>query len=546
MKQYNNTAQQARIRQNQPLTPNLSRNKIKADPDYVKVKANKDSPGLYKLVAKLLWNKTCTIDHVLASHVELVYAIPRLLSRRRNTINSGVFFDTIPLQEEAVQEKRLMGLEVQTLLQAHLKYLYSIVFLGRAGHCFEERQRELNNNYTKGTGDHIPWTVDDSYALLQNYKGSKHFNQSQMKKKQSNQEPKFNDNANSKARHPEHSFQQQDFSWAHWLPIKIKCYRCGREEHISPKCQETEHALGNKSLPQRDQAQQHTSVSVKEFDMAQQELEQDKMELVYRFAHMGYTSMQDEIEPVYVEDIAIVDTVGELPGVGTVWVHENGIANILLFHKLLDTNNFEINYTSRPDNCRVWNKSFQNETPDGVQRQFQPDSQGLYYLDCTTEFRAGKSNSISRTRVVNTESTLITNPAELMTLVTNLMIETVGSNKENFTNCGTQLAKAIWRFQHVAGHSSDKTLINMTTNIYGIKDKNTYRSMKDKNTYQKKVIVKTPKQVPLPETIEEQYCKNVTIGADILFVNQKPILATIKGHPLWDLPCSAIHATQQH
>ena len=44
----------------------------------------------------------------------------------------------------------------------------------------------------------------------------------------------------------------------------------------------------------------------------------------------------------------IINEIGELPGVGTIWVHWKCIANILSFHGVQEVNKFEIDYSSRP------------------------------------------------------------------------------------------------------------------------------------------------------------------------------------------------------
>jgi hypothetical protein len=45
----------------------------------------------------------------------------------------------------------------------------------------------------------------------------------------------------------------------------------------------------------------------------------------------------------------IINEIRELPGVGTVWVHRKGIANILSFHNIQEINKFEIDSSSRPN-----------------------------------------------------------------------------------------------------------------------------------------------------------------------------------------------------
>ena len=58
--------------------------------------------------------------------------------------------------------------------------IYANIFIKQAGIRFSECRREMYNNYTFGT-DQIPTTVDDAYALLQNYEGSAKFIQHQIK-----------------------------------------------------------------------------------------------------------------------------------------------------------------------------------------------------------------------------------------------------------------------------------------------------------------------------------------------------------------------------
>jgi hypothetical protein len=54
----------------------------------------------------------------------------------------------------------------------------------------------------------------------------------------------------------------------------------------------------------------------------------------------------------------IIDEIGELPGVGTVWVHQKGIANIPSFHNVQEINKFKIDYSSRPNQDGIRDKAF--------------------------------------------------------------------------------------------------------------------------------------------------------------------------------------------
>ena len=80
----------------------------------------------------------------------------------------------------------------------------------QAGDRFAKCRRDLYNAYTFGA-NHIPVTIDDAYALLQNYEGSAKFVQNQIKQNNrgnQNHDESYNNN-NEKTSHAGHSFQQE-------------------------------------------------------------------------------------------------------------------------------------------------------------------------------------------------------------------------------------------------------------------------------------------------------------------------------------------------
>ena len=102
----------------------------------------------------------------------------------------------------------------------------------------------------------------------------------------------------------------------------------------------------------------------------------------------------------------IINKIGELPGVGTVWLHQEGIANILSFHQVQENNGFEIDYSSRADKNGRRDKSFRIENAEHTLKSFIPDGRGLYYLECKSKFGAGRSNTVFRSNISNTEDIL--------------------------------------------------------------------------------------------------------------------------------------------
>lgn len=92
----------------------------------------------------------------------------------------------------------------------------------------------------------------------------------------------------------------------------------------------------------------------------------------------------------------------------------------------------------------------------------------------------------------------------------------------------------------MTGHPNDQTIIHMATKRT-IKDNPivprdvriankilgpSVYSIKGKRTFRGKDVVETNDIIPIPKTIEEHYM-NLTIAADVMHVNQIPILATI-------------------
>ena len=67
----------------------------------------------------------------------------------------------------------------------------------------------------------------------------------------------------------------------------------------------------------------------------------------------------------------VCDTIGDLPGFGTVWYHPNGIANVLSLAKVQKM--FRVTYDSHNGNC------FKVSSPQ--QPRFIMSDQGLYYHD---------------------------------------------------------------------------------------------------------------------------------------------------------------------
>ena len=82
--------------------------------------------------------------------------------------------------------------------------------------------------------------------------------------------------------------------------------------------------------------------------------------------------------------ISIIDEVGDLPGFDTVWLHRDGIANILSLHSV-KSKGFQIDYNSTKED------EFVVTIQNGTTHKFTPSPNSLYYTDMLNEFQQRKN-----------------------------------------------------------------------------------------------------------------------------------------------------------
>jgi hypothetical protein len=115
--------------------------------------------------------------------------------------------------------------------------------------------------------------------------------------------------------------------------------------------------------------------------------------------------------------MVVIDKIGDLPGVGTVWYHPEGIANVLS-NARVPKNGFEVDYSSQKDSKGYRDPAYRIETREGIKLRFIPNEKGLHFLDCTHYFGVGKTGCVFRKAV---------NPGE----IGNLKSEDSGINLNN-------------------------------------------------------------------------------------------------------------------
>eukprot|EP00536_Pseudo-nitzschia_multiseries_P008208 jgi/Psemu1/19891/gm1.19891_g len=208
------------------------RNKLKAKTTIPVIEQSKDAPGLFKLITTIC-NRTSTINHEPTIIVTSMYTLSKL---NGNRLQLSEYYKHFTERQKAAE---LCGFDttcgkLEVIIKAQLPYTgttnqeaaaytamirmnqqeqfyrYTIMFMKQARDRFKECRRDINNDFTKGTG-HIPETsIDYPYALLQNYEATK----KGAKKYGNNSKGSYN-NGDGGTKKSGHAFQQsskKDFS----------------------------------------------------------------------------------------------------------------------------------------------------------------------------------------------------------------------------------------------------------------------------------------------------------------------------------------------
>jgi hypothetical protein len=204
--------------------------------------------------------------------------------------------------------------------------------------------------------------------------------------------------------------------------------------------------------------------------------------------------------------------IGDLAGYGTVWYDPMSIANILSLSRVIEK--FHVTYDSEHGGSFLLNR------PDGTAREFQRSDRGLYFSDFATTVRHD-----------------VQSPQDTSSAI--VMVNTVAANKSNYTNADYLKAVSARELQIKIGRPSTKRFIQIVTSnqlpncpvtkadivtaehLFGCD----VGSLKGKTVRRRPHLAK-PTIEPLPPQIMSRY-RNVTLAADVMYVNGIPMLVTI-------------------
>ena len=192
-----------------------------------------------------------------------------------------------------------------------------------------------------------------------------------------------------------------------------------------------------------------------------------------------------------------MDKIGDLPGYGTVWFYEDGIANILSLNNV--KKKYRVTYNSSAYDC------FEVHKADGSKGVFKPSKKGLFY-SC-----------------VNNDAVLVT---------------TVENKNNKYTVREYTNAKKVRDLQNIIGRPSTQDLIKYVENnmipscpvtkqdILSAEDifRPNIRPINGKTTHTKQKHV----QVDLQDILQEIMMKlgEVTLALDVMFINKIPFIMT--------------------
>ena len=251
-----------------------------------------------------------------------------------------------------------------------------------------------------------------------------------------------------------------------------------------------------------------------------------------------------------------ITQIADLPGVGTVWYYPEGVANILSQHRMVVNSGWDIEYSTKRFRKTKDLSSLKYDcvTAEGVECTFSPNTEGLHVLDCTKYFGIGKdgyvfgkhitdNNVSSGNNMFNSIHGTIEN-ADAFVSIDDVddAIDTITKSKNNFSKRDQSKAMRVRRFQHVAAHPSDDTLIysamtnGIKNNPITKKDVNMALDMLGKSKYsvQGKTVRHQPdavdtQEISVPTKILDYY-SSVTLSIDVMHVNKVPFLISVSEH----------------
>ena len=407
------------------------------------------------------------------------------------------------------------------------QYLASLFIFGTDRSRYGRLLDKLQNEYLQGY-DGYPKTIQAAYNLVSNWKMEQPFGRNQAL---SNDGISFATEAEVTLTNTERK--------NHDTKNRIICSRCGKIGHYANRCRENIKANSNIEGTSNTTTEGSTTSTNESGDvlLTSSTMYEGKMSSFLFCQSVNATTRQSNIPKSWIlldnqstidifcnadllnnirkadakmeihctAGVTKTDLIGDLNGYGTVWFHGDGIANILSLSRV-QAKGCKVTFSSEDGNQFVVTKV------DGSKRIFKQSERGLYYMETDTTHKAGNEA---------------------------IFVTTVEDNISNYTNKDYSQALLARSLQRIIGRPSTHQLLHIIENnllpncpvtrrdvmlaekIFGPELGN----LKGKTVRRSGIPART-NIIDLPPHIMEHY-RQVTIAADIMFVNRIAFIVTI-------------------